>query len=219
MANTNPAVDTAAAVGDARARGAGRRAAVHAVAAVTVGLRGERLVDMRGCAAAGAAAFSDDGRNAASERLLVAALRVAEQVGRAVLVQPEDAGLVTAANPGVSSVVRCPVRPVACEATAVRSALRALEIAGSGRLHLQHLSAAASVDLLRRAREVGARVTAEVTPHHLSMWLPFEVEPDPVGLRKVNPPLRNDRDREAMVQALREGLIDAVATDHPPPPV
>jgi len=216
MANTNPPVDTAAAVGDARGRGAGRRVAVHTVAAVTVGLRGERLVDMRGCAAAGAAAFSDDGRNAASERLLADALQIAHRVDRAVLVHPEDEGMVAAANPGVASVVRCPVRPVACEATAVRSALRARETAGSGRLHLQHLSAAASVDLLRGARESGAKVTAEVTPHHLSMWLPFEVDPDPVGLRKVNPPLRTDRDRESMVQALREGLIDAVATDHAP---
>jgi dihydroorotase len=59
-------------------------------------------------------------------------------------------------------------------------------------------------------------VTAEVTPHHLSMWLPFEAEPEPVGLRKVNPPLRSDRDREAMIRALREGLVDAVATDHAP---
>jgi dihydroorotase len=216
MANTNPPVDTAAAVGDARGRGAGRRVAVHTVAAVTVGLRGERLVDMRGCAAAGAAAFSDDGRNAASERLLADALQIAHRVDRAVLVHPEDEGMVAAANPGVTSVVRCPVRPVACEATAVRSALRARETAGSGRLHLQHLSAAASVDLLRGARENGAAVTAEVTPHHLSMWLPFETDPDPVGLRKVNPPLRTDRDREAMVQALRVGLIDAVATDHAP---
>jgi len=216
MANTNPPIDTAAAVGEARARGAGRRAAVHAAAAVTVGLRGERLVDIRGCAAAGAAAFSDDGRNALSERLLTDALRIADRVDRAVLVHPEDEGMVAAANPGVKSVVRCPVRPAACEATAVRSALRALEMAGAGRLHLQHLSAAASVDLLRGAREHGLKVTAEVTPHHLSMWLPFETEPDPVGLRKVNPPLRSDRDREAVVQALREGLIDAVATDHAP---
>jgi dihydroorotase len=216
MANTNPPIDSPAALGEARGRAAARRATVHSTAALTVGLRGERLVDIPGCTAAGAVAFSDDGRNAASERLLADGLRVAHRAGRAVLVHPEDEGMVAAANPDARSVVRCPVRPVACEATAVRSALRALEMAGAGRLHLQHLSAAASVDLLRGAREAGVSVTAEVTPHHLSMWLPFEVEPDPPGLRKVNPPLRTDRDREAMVQALREGLIDAVATDHAP---
>ena len=124
--------------------------------------------------------------------------------------------MVAAANPGVKSVVRCPERPAACEAAAVRTALHALVTAGVGRLHLQHLSAAVSIDLLRAAREAGMAVTAEVTPHHLSMWLPFEVEPSPLGLRTVNPPLRTDRDREAMVRALRDGLIDAVATDHAP---
>jgi dihydroorotase len=216
MANTHPPVDTPAAVGEARGRAAARRVVVHTVAAVTQGLRGERLVDVPGCAAAGAAAFSDDGRNAAPGRLLADALLAAERVGRAVLVHPEDEGMVAAANPGVASVVRCPERPATCEATAVRSALRALETAGAGHLHLQHLSAAPSIDLLRAARNAGMAVTAEVTPHHLAMWLPFETEPDPVGLRKVNPPLRGEGDREAMVQALREGLIDAVATDHAP---
>jgi len=216
MANTQPPIDTPGAVGEARARGAGARVRVHTAATLTSGLRGERLVDIPGCAAAGAAAFTDDGRNAAPSRLLSDALRSAYSVGRAVLVHPEDEGMVLASNPGAASVVRCPDRPAAVEATAVRSALRALETAGTGRLHLQHLSAAVSLDLLRAARESGMTVTAEVTPHHLSMWLPFEVEPEPMGLRKVNPPLRTDHDRDAMVQALREGLIDAVATDHAP---
>ena len=216
MANTQPSIDTPASVGEARARGSAGRVRVHTVAAMTSGLRGEKLVDVAGCAAAGAAAFSDDGRNAAPARLLGDALRAADGVGRAVLVHPEDEGMVLAANPGATSVVRCPERPAACEATAVQSALRALEMAGRGRLHLQHVSAAVSLDLLRGARERGMAVTAEVTPHHLSMWLPFEDEPDPVALRKVNPPLRTDHDREALVRALREGLIDAVATDHAP---
>ena len=216
MANTVPPADSPARVGEARGRATARRVAVHTVAAVTEGLRGERMVDVAGCAAAGAVAFSDDGRNAAPEHLLADALRAAARVQRAVLVHPEDEGMIAAANPGVASVVRCPERPAACEATAVRAAIRALETAGTGRLHLQHVSAAASLELLRAARERGLAVTAEVTPHHLSMWLPFETEPDPPALRKVNPPLRTDRDREAMVQALRDGLVDCVATDHAP---
>ncbi|HEV7677151.1 MAG TPA: dihydroorotase [Candidatus Dormibacteraeota bacterium] len=216
MANTNPPVDSPAAVGEARVRGNFKRVRVHTVAAATVGLRGEQLVDIYGCASAGAVAFSDDGRNALPSPLLADALRAAHTVGRAVLVHPEDEGMVAAANPGVSSVVRCPERPAACEASAVRSALAALEMAAAGRLHLQHLSAAVSIDLLRAAREAGVPVTAEVTPHHLSMWMPFEVEPEPMALRKVNPPLRSEHDREVVVRALREGLIDAVATDHAP---
>jgi dihydroorotase len=102
------------------------------------------------------------------------------------------------------------------ETAAVRSALAALDSAGRGRLHLQHLSAAASVELVRRAREDGMAVTAEVTPHHLAMWLPAAETPDPPALLKVNPPLRTEADRVALIQGLRDGVIDAVATDHAP---
>jgi dihydroorotase len=100
----------------------------------------------------------------------------------------------------------------------VNLAIRALSHARSGHLHLQHLSAEGSVASLRRARHQGLAVSAEVTPHHLSMWLPVAEEPDPQSLRKMNPPLRAERDRVALVQALREGLIEAVATDHAPHP-
>jgi dihydroorotase len=216
MANTRPPVDSPGRVGEARARAARAGVRVLPAAAVTRGLRGEQLTDIHGCAAAGAAAFSDDGRNAAPPRLLAAALAAAAEVDRAVLVHPEDEAMVQAANPGVPYVVRCPERPAECEVAAVETALRALVDAGRGRLHLQHLSSAAAIAVLREARELGVGVTAEVTPHHLAMWLPFETEPSPAGLRKVNPPLRTEADREVMVQALRDGLIDAVATDHAP---
>jgi dihydroorotase len=113
-------------------------------------------------------------------------------------------------------VQRCPLRPVEAETRAVDFALRALAHAGKGHVHLQHVSAAATVEMIRRAKEGGANVTAEATPHHLGMWLPFATDPHPPGLLKVNPPLRTDQDREALVQALRDGVIDAVATDHAP---
>jgi dihydroorotase len=216
MANTVPPVDSPGRVGQARARGARHPVRVHPAAAVTRGLRGEELVDIPGCAAAGAVAFTDDGRNAAPPRLLETALRSAGDQGRCVMIHPEDEGMVLAANPGVPSVMRCPERPPACEHAAVETALRALVAAGRGRLHLQHLTCALAIDTLREARELGLAVTAEATPHHLAMWLPFEREPEPVALRKVNPPLRSEADREALVQALRDGVIDAVATDHAP---
>lgn len=218
MANTRPPIDNPRAVGRARAK-AGRQV-VHILpaAALTVGLRGEELVDIPGCAAAGAACFSDDGRNAFPRRLLVEGLWKAAEVGRAVFVHPEDEQAIAAANPGVPSVVRCPLRPATAEVAAVEAAIQALASAGRGRLHLQHLSCAASLEPLQRAKEMGLEVTAEVTPHHLAMWLPMAEEPDPPALRKVNPPLRTQRDREALIQALREGLVDAVATDHAPHP-
>ncbi len=219
MANTRPPVDSPERLADARRRARQAPVRVLSAAAVTAGLRGRELVDTAACAAAGAAAFTDDGRNAAPTRLLAEALRAAAEVDRAVLVHPEDETMVTAANPEVPSVVRCPHRPVECEVVAVEQALRALTQAGRGRLHLQHLSCAGSLALLRTARDLDFPVTAEVTPHHLAMWLPFEHEPDPPSLRKVNPPLRTEQDRRALVEALREGLVDAVATDHAPHPV
>jgi dihydroorotase len=216
MANTKPPVDSVARVGQARVRAARARVRVLVAAALTRALRGTQLVDIAGCATAGAACFSDDGRNSMSEHVLTEGLRAAARTGRPVLVHPEDEAMIAASNPDMPSVVRCPERPVEAEVAAVASALRALEAAGTGHLHLQHISAAPSVDLIRQAKGRGLQVTAEVTPHHLSMWQPFEEEPDPVSLRKVNPPLRSELDRAAMVHALREGVIDAVATDHAP---
>jgi dihydroorotase len=216
MANTTPAVDTPDRVSQMHARAARAPVRVLPVAAVTRGLLGADLVDIAGCAAAGAAAFSDDGRNAASSRVLAQALAAAAACERPVLVHPEDEAMVLAMNPPGASVARCEMRPSACEEAAVDAALRALANAGRGRLHLQHLSCAGAVQRLRVARELGAAVTAEAAPHHLSMWLPPAAEPRPRSLRKVNPPLRSEADREALVQALRDGVIDAVATDHAP---
>jgi dihydroorotase len=216
MANTAPPVDSPGRVGQMRARAARLPIRVLSAAAVTRGLFGLELVDVAGCAAAGAAAFTDDGRNAASPRLLAEALAGTADFECAVLVHPEDEAMVLAMNPDGSSVTRCVVRPSACEEAAVDAALRALVNAGRGRLHLQHLSCEGATQTLREARELGVAVTAEVTPHHLSMWLPFAEEPQPRSLRKVNPPLRSEADRHALVQALRDGVIDAVATDHAP---
>jgi dihydroorotase len=218
MANTDPPADTPDRVVQARARAAAVSLPVDVMtaAAVTRGLRGEELVDFPGCAAAGAVAFSDDGRNAASVDLLADALRRAADLSRPVLVHPEDEAMIAARGTAGVAVTRSTDRPALAEASAVRAALRALVIARRGRLHLQHLSTAESVDLVRQAREAGLAVTAEVTPHHLAMWLPVAEPPDPPALLKVNPPLRSERDRTTLIQGLRDGVIDAVATDHAP---
>ncbi len=216
MANTDPPVDTPQRVEQARARAGDAPVQVMVVAAATRGLRGAELVDVAGCTRAGAVAFSDDGRNAAPMALLVELLRRAADVSRPVLVHAEDEAMLAARNPGVVGVSRASDRPAEAEVSAVRIALEALVTAGRGHLHLQHLSTAGSVDLVRRARLDGIAVTAEVTPHHLAMWLPAAQPPDPPGLLKVNPPLRDERDRDAVIQALREGVISAVATDHAP---
>jgi len=216
MANTVPPIDSPERVKEATFRAVASSVQVLTGCALTTGLQGDELVDMEACAAAGAAAFSDDGRNSCSPRLLSEAIGRAASIGRPVLIHPEDEEIIAQANRVQGSVQRCALRPVEAETRAVDFALRALVHAGRGHVHLQHLSAAASVELLRRAKEGGANVTAEATPHHLGMWLPFAAEPQPPGLLKVNPPLRTDQDREALIQALREGVIDAVATDHAP---
>jgi dihydroorotase len=186
------------------------------VAALTRGLEGVELVDIKRCIEAGAVALSDDGRNAISPRQLSIALAEAGHHSRAVFVHPEDEEMIAQANGTQGVVTRSPLRPPDSETRAVNLAVRALTHARAGHLHLQHLSCEGSVTSLRKARQQGLFVSAEVTPHHLSMWLPPAEEPDPPALLKVNPPLRRENDRNALVRALRDGVIEAVATDHAP---
>ncbi|HWF58070.1 MAG TPA: dihydroorotase [Candidatus Dormibacteraeota bacterium] len=216
MANTDPPVDTPERVEQARRRAGAAPVAVMVAAAATRGLAGAEVVDIEGCAAAGAVAFSDDGRNGATVEVLAEVLGRAADVSRTVLVHPEDEAIIAARAPAGSVLTRAGERPELAETSAVRAALDALARAGRGRLHLQHLSTAASVELVRRAREDGMAVTAEVTPHHLGMWLPLAQPPEPAALVKVNPPLRGEHDRRALIEGLRDGVIDAVATDHAP---
>jgi len=218
MANTTPPIDTPERVAEARLASSNLPVSILQIGALTRGLEGEELVDIRKCIEAGAVALGDDGRNGVSPRQLAIALAETAHLSRAVFVHPEDEEMIAQANATQGPVTRSPIRPVETETRAVNLAIRALSHARSGHLHLQHLSAEGSVASLRRARHQGLAVSAEVTPHHLSMWLPVAEEPDPQSLRKMNPPLRAERDRVALVQALREGLIDAVATDHAPHP-
>ena len=216
MANTSPPVDTPERVAEARVMAASMPVSILQVAALTRGLEGTALVDIKKCIEAGAVAISDDGRNAVSPRQLAIALAEAGHQYRPVFVHPEDEEMIAQANGTQGTVTRSPLRPPDSETRAVNLAIRALTHSRVGHLHLQHLSCEASVTSLRRARHQGLMVSAEVTPHHLSMWLPVEDEPDPPALLKVNPPLRGERDRTALVRALREGVIEAVATDHAP---
>jgi dihydroorotase len=216
MANTSPPIDTPERVAEARLIAGSMPVSILQVAALTRGLEGTELVDIKRCIEAGAVALGDDGRNAVSPRQLAIALAEAGHLSRAVFVHPEDEEMIAQANGTQGAVARSPLRPPDSETRAVNLAIRALTHSRTGHLHLQHLSCEASVTSLRRARHQGLFVSAEVTPHHLSMWLPVADEPDPPALLKVNPPLRSEHDRTALVRALREGLIEAVATDHAP---
>ena len=218
MANTSPPVDRLEVLRDLLSRAQGAPVRVSSVAAVSKGLFGQELTDFEALAGGGAVAFSDDGRNAYGLELAVEAGLRAAAVDRAILVHAQDE--VTCpdgqANNAVASSTG--LRPWPCEAevSAVKRAIEACRRSGA-RVHLQHLSCAGSLELLEMAKAEGLPVTAEVTPHHLALTegrVLLGLEPDPQA--KVNPPLRSDHDRRAMVAGLESGLIDAVATDHAP---
>lgn len=219
MANTRPPIDGPAAVAAARARARVARcrggARVWQAACLTVGMAGERPTDARALRRAGAIALSDDGRSLGRADVLFEALRLAADAGLVVLDHAEDQGLAPGvAHDGPIGRARglAPRRAVAESAQAARD--MALADAAGARLHLQHVSAAATVTLLREARARGQAVTAEGTPHHL--LLTEEALTWAGTAARVNPPLREASDRDAVWQALRDGTIDAVATDHAP---
>jgi len=217
MANTDPVIDTAP-VAQALARRAQEEALVPTgfYAAVSRGQRGEQLAEMHELAQAGVVGFSDDGLPIDSACLLRRALQYASTTGRYVAVHAQDASLTRGGSMhegAVSARLGVGGMPSIAESAEVA---RDCEVAGyeDGRLHVCHVSAAASLEHLARARDAGVRVTAEVTPHHLTLTDEAVLGLDPN--LKMNPPLRTEADRAALVRALADGLIDCVATDHAP---
>ena len=217
MPNTDPVVDTAATLGSL-VDSAKRDAAISVgfLAAITRGQRGEELTDMGELAELGAVAFSDDGVPVSSAGLMRRALQYASTTGRPLALHCEEQSLsrgghvhdgVVAAELGIGGY------PSVGESVMVERDL-ALAAHEEQPLHLLHLSAAESVAALRRAREHGVRASGEVTPHHLVLTDEAVRSLDPNV--KMNPPLRAESDRAALIDALRDGTIEAIATDHAP---
>jgi len=199
MANTEPATDRPERLQTLVARAEALPIRIDFVGAVTADLEGRRLTNVAALKAAGAVALSDDGRHAMSGDLLRAALEAAAEAGLPVLVHAQAEQLGNGPE---------------AEAAAVTDALDALRNLAGARLHIQHVSTRAAVDLIRAAKAEGLPVTAEATPHHLALTSSDVIAMGPQG--NVNPPLRTPGDREALGQALVEGVIDAIATDHAP---
>jgi len=217
MPNTDPVVDTAAVLG-ALVERARAEAVVPTgfMAAISKGQRGEELTEMAELAAAGASAFTDDGRPVVSAGLLRRALQYSGLTGLPLALHCEEPELSRdgQAHEGVvSAELGLGPYPSAAESVMVERdvALARLE---EHHIHLMHLSARESVVVLRRALESGVEVTAEVTPHHLCQTDEAVRSLDPNV--KMNPPLRSEDDRLALLGALRDGTIGAVATDHAP---
>ena len=251
MPNTSPAIDGAATVALVRAAAAaaGSPVALEIIGAVTVGRSGERLAALGEMADAGVVGFSDDGAPVKGPVILAHALRYAGMLGRPIVDHPEETALTAnaEANEGlVASVLGLRGWPASAEEAAVARDLAVLaevvpDVPGA-RLHLTHLSTAASLNLVRHAKQAGLPVTCDVTPHHLALadewiagarrwsweavdrkgaardpWTDAAIVAHPFDPSlRVNPPLRAPLDAAAVRAALRDGTADAVATDHAP---
>jgi dihydroorotase len=217
MPNTQPVTDNAAVL-----RALQQRAGIEAVvpvgflAAITKGEAGAALTEMVELAAEGAAGFSDDGRPVASARLLQQALQYQRIAGGVLALHEEDPSLsgdgvmhegAVAALLGLTGI------PSISESTMIERDAQIARYEG-GRVHVLHLSAAESVTAVQRAKADGVELTCEVTPHHLT--LTDEAVRSLDARFKMNPPLRAARDRRALVDGLRSGVIDCIATDHAP---
>ena len=217
MPNTNPPLDNQAVIdyvkSKAMAEGAVR---VLPIGCISKGRKGKELAEMGELASAGAIAYSDDGQPVMNSSLMRHALDYSRAFDLPVIDHCEDTVLVDGGqmNEGIVST-RLGLRGMPAEAEEIMVArdLALARLTGA-RLHIAHVTTEGSVELIRRAKDKGIRVTAEVTPHHLTL-----TEEMVVGYNnnaKVNPPLRTKKDIQALIRGLKENVIDIIATDHAP---
>jgi dihydroorotase len=217
MPNTDPVWDSAPVLRSVRERAHEEaRVPVGFLAAITRGQAGEQLTEMGELADEGAVGFSDDGLPVRSAGVLRQALSYQKLAGLVLALHEEDpslSGLGVMHEGAVSAQLGLAGIPSVSESTMIArdAALARYEDA---RLHVQHLSARESVAALEQARAAGVRITAEVTPHHLALTDQAVATLDTNF--KMNPPLRSDDHRQTLVDALRSGTIDCIATDHAP---
>ena len=217
MPNTKPVIDDAALIEfvQRRAREA-KGVKVFPYGAVTKGLNGTQLTEMGMLAEAGAVAFSDDGLPVADSQVMRRALSYARTFDLVVSQHAEDlslSGCGCMAEGEVATRLGLPGIPEASEIVVVERDIRLVEITG-GRYHVAHISTAGALDAVRRAKRAGLPVTCEVAPHH------FSLTDHDVGdyrtFAKMAPPLRSEANRAAMVEGLKDGTIDIIASDHAP---
>jgi dihydroorotase len=219
MPNTDPVNDRAEVTRAIleRAR-VGAVVRVYPIGAITRGSKGEELAEYGDLREAGCVAVSDDGRPVASARMMRRALEYARAFGLTVIDHCEEPSLAEGAamNEGpVSTILGLRGNPTVGEAIMVERDILLAELTG-GKVHIAHISAAASVDAVRRGQARGVRVTAEATPHHLLLTDELVRETGYDTSTKMNPPLRGEADRRAVLEGLRDGTIECIATDHAP---
>lgn len=217
MPNTKPPVDNAMMVEYVKSRALkSGLVRVLPIGCVSKGLEGKEIVEMGDMVEAGAVAFSDDGRPVADSSLMRKALMYASMFDRVIIDHCEDPGLFEGGqvNEGyISTMLGLQGIPASAEEIMVaRNILLARET--GTRVHIAHVSTKGSVELIRRAKAEGVKVTCEATPHHLTLTEEAVVGYDTNA--KMNPPLRTKEDVEALLEGLKDGTIDVIATDHAP---
>lgn len=216
MANTKPAVDNRETLEYVLNRGRETGIHVYSCANVTAGMQGKELTSMKELAAAGAVGFTDDGIPLMDEKIVRAAMEHAAALDLPISFHEEDPGLITENginHGGASEKLGIVGSPREAEITLIERDLKlALETGAS--INIQHISAAESVELVRKAKEMGTNIHAEATPHHFTLTENAVTEYG--TLAKMNPPLRTENDRMEIIRGLVDGTIDLIATDHAP---
>jgi dihydroorotase len=215
--NTDPVVDSASVLRSLRERARSEaRIPTGFMAAITVGQEGERLTEMAELADVGAVGFTDDGFPVRSAGVMRQALQYQKLAGRVLALHEEDPSLSGdgAMHEGeMSALLGVAGIPSVSESSMVARDC-ALALFEEGRIHVQHVSARETVEAIESAKAAGCQVSCEATPHHL--LLTDEAVRTLDTNMKMNPPLRSDQDRRALIEALRSGSIDCIATDHAP---
>jgi dihydroorotase len=218
MANTNPTTDEAALIDYVidKAREVGH-CTVHPSGACTKGLKGEVLAEMGDMVAHGAAAFTDDGRGIQDAGMMRRVMDYAKMFDRAIMSHCQDESLVGGGqvNEGTASTrLGLAGWPAAGEEVQIQRDIALSELTGCP-IHIQHLTTARGIDLVRAGKQRGVKVTCEATPHHLVLSDEDITATYDTNL-KMNPPLRSKTDNAALIEAVKDGTVDVIATDHAP---
>ncbi|MDR3332936.1 MAG: dihydroorotase [Synergistaceae bacterium] len=217
MANTDPVNDNAVVTEFIKRKGISAGFAhVLPIAALTKGLAGEELTEVGNLAEAGAVALSDDGKSVKSAQRMRLALSYAKRFGLKVISHPEDLDLVNGGvmNEGYwSTALGLPGTTRAAEETIIARDCM-LAATENTTIHIAHVSTAGGADIIREAKKRGVKVTCETAPHYI--YATDELVKEYDSNTRVNPPLRAEADRAALIEALRDGTIDCIATDHAP---
>jgi dihydroorotase len=215
MANTNPCVDNLDLFLEIRENTKDLPVNIFQLPAVTIGREGKSLTDMCGLSKAGAVAFTDDGSGIGSSQIMKDAFRLSKELGKLISIHAEDHSFAHGVmnESALSNELGLPGLPYATETINIA---RDIELAKylDCSVHFQHISSKHSVDLIRKAKNDGIKVSCEAAPHHYSLTEEKVRTLSPNY--KMNPPLRKAEDVEAILEGLKDGTVDVIATDHAP---